>query len=83
MTAGKIISRAHEEMKLPPYLFKISLLFIWQIETRFWRRGFFFFFFWGGEGGFDTDRKSISLYACLRRIFTQGNGVSTWFTIII
>ena len=53
MTAGTIISRAHEEMKLPPYLFKISLLIIWQIETWLWRRFFFFFFFffWGGGGG--------------------------------
>ena len=43
-------------------LFKISLLFIWQIETRLCRRFFFvfvflcffFFFFWGGGGGGST-----------------------------
>ena len=85
MTAGRIISRAREEMKLPLFklmvLFKISLLFIWQIETRLWRR--FLFFFLRGGGGVDTEGKSVSLYACFRRIFTQGNGVSTKFIIII
>ena len=45
MTAGIIISRAREEMKLPLLnltdLFKISLVFLWQIETRLWRLFFF------------------------------------------
>lgn len=39
-TAGIIISRAREEMKLLIDLFKISPLFIWQIETRLWCRLF-------------------------------------------
>ena len=68
MTAGRIISRAREEMKLPLFklmvLFKISLLFIWQIETRLWRR-FLFFFLRGGGGGGGGSTQSERVFHCM------------------